>query len=486
MRKLPLKRQSTLACLVMAGLLAACGNIPPVQPYQRPSLEMPASESAGSTAAPASRDINWHTWWAVFQDPALDALLREAAEQSQDLALASARIEESRAALDANQSNFFPAVDLNAAAARRRSSENSASANPSANSYSADFSVGLSASYEVDFWGKYANADKAARARLLGQTAARATVLATLYSNVAQGYFALRALDAQHSLAEQTLRTRADNLRLQTRRFEGGVTGELDFRQAEAEVAAASTSLQTTLQARRNAESALVTLLGRTPAAITQASVARGAEFARLYAAQTIPDGLPSDILNRRPDLIAAEQNLVAANADMAQARAAYFPRISLTANLGQQTKDLANLLEPASLFWNLVGNLAQPIFRAGALDAVSAAANARQKQAVAQYTLAVQNAFRDVRDALNNAQAGGEIALSISRRIEALRNTLRLASLRYNSGYSNYLEVLSAQRDLAQAEIALIDAQRTQLLAIVSFYRASGGGWERTAARAN
>ena len=182
--------------------------------------------------------------------------------------------------------------------------------------------------------------------------------------------------------------------------------------------------------------------------------------------------------MTRRPDIVSAEQALIAANADIGQARAAYFPKLSLTAGLGQQSKDLSSLFDPASLFWNLVGNLTQPVFRAGAIGAVVAAANAREQQALAQYTQTVQNAFRDVHDALNNVAAGREIASTSTRRIDALRDTLRLSELRYKAGYSSYLEVLNAQRDLAQAESGLIDTQRNQLTAIVSLYKAMGGGW--------
>jgi outer membrane protein, multidrug efflux system len=194
---------------------------------------------------------------------------------------------------------------------------------------------------------------------------------------------------------------------------------------------------------------------------------------------------LPSDLLARRPDLVSAELALIAANADIAQARTAYFPRLSLTAGLGEQSKDLRSLIDPASLFWNLVGNLTQPIFRAGAIDAVVAASNARQQQALAQYTQAVQNAFRDVHDALVNVDAGRELAATATRRIQALRSTLRLADLRYKNGYSNYLEVLNAQRDLTQAESSLIDAQRGHLGGVVGLYKAVGGGWDATGGKA-
>jgi outer membrane protein, multidrug efflux system len=184
-------------------------------------------------------------------------------------------------------------------------------------------------------------------------------------------------------------------------------------------------------------------------------------------------------VLASRPDLISSEQALIAANADIAQARTAYFPRLALTANVGLQSNELSKLFDPGSVIWNLLGNLTQPIFKAGAIDAAVAASNARQQQALAQYTQAVQNAFRDVHDALNNVESGREITQTTSKRITALRSSLRLAQLRYDGGYSNYLEVLSAQRDLNQAESALIDTQRLHLNAVVSLYKALGGGWD-------
>lgn len=477
------------AALTATALLSACGALGTGPNYQRPALAVPDSLAPMATTAPAGSTssgasapalaLNWLVWWKSFQDPVLDALVDEALAQSQDLALASARIAEARATLDQNESNLYPTVDLSAGATRKRASENSASFSKGSNPVSEDRVLGLNASYEIDFWGKYARADEAARARLLAQGASRGTVLTTLTANVAQGYFALRALDAQVQLAEQTLATRVENLRLQTRRFEVGVVGELDLRQAESEVAGVQGTLQQALQGRSNAESALALLLGRKPVDIVRPVLARGAALGALYARQAIPADLPSDVLARRPDIAGAEQNLIAANADIGQARSAYFPKFSITATLGQQSSDMATLFDPASMFWNLAGNLTQPIFRAGAIGALVAATNARQQQALAQYTQTVQSAFRDVHDAQNNVQAGNAIAATTERRITALRNTLRLSELRYRSGYSSYLEVLSAQRDLMQAESALVDVQRSQLVAVVSLYRALGGGWD-------
>ncbi len=468
------KHTQTAIYLVAIICLGACANGmngPQGGESQRPDFELPA--------VAASTPLDATTWWKSFNDPALDALMEEARSHSQDLTLAAGRVLEAQAALGLNTANLYPSVDLNAGAARRQGSQNSASFNPAASAYSTDLQWGLNASYEIDFWGKFARADEAARARLLGQMATQGTVLTTLYANVAQAYMTLRALDTQVLLAEETLVSRQENLRLQQRRFQAGVIGELDLRQADAEAANLQASLLTLRQARGNAERALALLAGRTPAQIAQPQIARGAPLAALYLAQSPPANLPSDLLLRRPDLQSAEQGLVAARADIAQVRTAYFPKLTLTASLGQQSQELSNLFNPASLFWSLLGNLAQPVFRAGAIDASVAAANARQQQALAQYTQAVQSAFRDTYDALNNVQTGRGIATATEQRIAALKEGLRLSELRYKAGYSSYLEVLTAQRDLAQAQIGLVDTQRNQLFAVVSLYRALGGGWD-------
>ncbi len=469
------KPRSTFAItLVAAAALSACSGLLPDSHYTRPDLKLPPA----TTAVASANNVNPATWWKGFADPVLDALLDEANRNNQDLALATARIAEVRASLSQTHSNLFPTVDLNGSATRRRSSENSATVNPNAPAVTEDRQLGLSASYEIDFWGRYSRADDAARARLLAQSASRASVLTTLQANVAQSYFALRALDAQAVLAERTLSTRTDSLKLQKRRFEGGVIGELDLRQAESEAASALATAQQVRLNRANAETALAMLLGRQPADMMRPVLARGAELGALYMAQVVPAGLQSDLLAARPDIVAAEQNLIAAQADIGQARALYFPRISITANVGQQSKDMSTLMDPASVFWNVLGNLTQPVFRAGAIGALVSAATARQQQALAQYTLAVQNAFRDTHDAITSVEAGRELATTAATRLGALRETMRLADLRYKAGYTGYLEVLNAQRDLAQAETALVDAQRNQLNAVVSLYRALGGGW--------
>ncbi|MEQ1596141.1 MAG: efflux transporter outer membrane subunit [Casimicrobium sp.] len=470
----------SLSAVALALTLAGCGALGPN--YERPAQSLPtASIKPQSTHTVAS--VDWLVWWKSFQDPALNALLDEATANSQDLALAAARIDESRASLALTHSSRFPTVDATVNASRSQVSENAGKLQPGANPRYNVFQPGLSSSFEIDFWGKFQRADEAARARLLSIEANRGTVLASLYANVAQSYFALRSFDAQVALAEQTFTTRKENLRLQTKRFEGGVVGELDVQQAVAEAAGIEATLLQAQQNRRAMEATLAVLIGRNPVAIVQPNIVRGAAIDVLFSRATVPGELPSDILNRRPDLIAAEQQLVAANADIGQAKAAYYPTIKLTASLGFESRQLSELFNPSSLFWNLASGITQPLFRAGSIDAVVAGANARKAQATAQYALAVQGAFKDVHDALNVIASSEALVATANKRIAALREVLRLANLRYTNGYSSYLEVLNAQRDLSQAESAVIDAKRAQLAGVVALYKAVGGGWD---ARAN
>jgi len=467
--------QLSVVAAAVSLALAGCGALGPN--YERPAQTLPTA-AIKPQSSHTSATVDWLAWWKGFQDPTLDALLDEARANSADVALAAARIEESRAQLALTHASRFPTVDANLAASRSQVSEHAGKLQPGANPRYNDFQPGITAAFEIDFWGKFQRADEAARARMLALEAGRGTVLASLYANVAQGYFALRGFDAQVALAEQTLATRRENLRLQQKRFEGGVVGELDVQQAAAEAAAIEATLLTAQQNRRATEALLATLLGRSPAAIVQPVIARGTALATLYTRAAVPAELPSDLLNRRPDLIAAEQQLVAANADIGQAKAAYYPTIKLTAGLGYESRQLSTLFEPSSLFWNLASGITQPLFRAGSIDAVVAGAEARKAQATAQYALAVQSAFRDVHDSLNAIAASEALVATAEKRIVALREVLRLANLRYSNGYSSYLEVLNAQRDLSQAEAGVIDVKRAQLAGVVALYKAMGGGW--------
>jgi len=253
------------------------------------------------------------------------------------------------------------------------------------------------------------------------------------------------------------------------------------LRLAEAELAASEITAQQAKLALSNTESAFAILLGRPSKAILQTDLQRGASIEQLFQAAPQATELPSDLLQRRPDLIAAEQNLIAANADVGQAKSAYFPSLRLSTGIGRESRVLQDLFSPSSLLWNVASNVTQPIFRAGAVAAVVDGAEARKQIALSQYAQSVQAAFRDVHDALAASDANAQIEVSAQHRVQALKEALRLAELRYKNGYSSYLEVLNAQRDLMQAQTSVIDTQRAQLFATVNLYKAVGGGWTPT-----
>jgi multidrug efflux system outer membrane protein len=477
MLKIKSKFRFSLTLLAASLALAGCVSVGP--DYARPKLDAPATLGVLGTQEKASSSVDLLSWWESFNDPVLNSLLTEAAANNQDLALASARIAEARATAAGTRASRFPIIDASLSGSKNRTSENVGKLSAGAEPISKDTQLGLNASYEVDFWGKLARADEAAKARMLAQQANRGLVQNSLYSTLAQNYFNLRALDAQLTLAQSAAHTRQENLRLQGQRYSAGSIGQLDLHQAQSEAAAAEISLLQTGQALAHAESAMALLLGRSPSAISQPVIARGNNIETLYRQLQLPANLPSDLINRRPDIIAAEQALVAANADVGQAKALYFPSIKLTSGIGYESRVFQDLLAPASLMWNLGANLLQPVFRAGAIGAVVSGAEARKNQALAQYVQTVQGAFRDTHDAISNANANAQIYIASERRVAALKDSLRLAQLRYKNGYSAYLEVLSAQRDFLQAEANLIDTRRAHLAAVVSLYKAIGGGWE-------
>ncbi|MBC7500259.1 MAG: efflux transporter outer membrane subunit, partial [Herminiimonas sp.] len=479
---------SRFSVLFSALLLAGCTTVGP--DYQRPAFDLPTTggiteqKPGYSTEARVMHtatvdDAALRNWWKSFQDPVLDQLLGEAQAANQDLVLAAGRVEEARATLAVANADRYPAVDANFSAKRTRNTQNSDLVPPGFNVYRKDFQMGLNASWELDFWGKLSRADEAARARLLSQQASKGFVETSLYSNIAQNYFALRSYDAQLQLAESALGTRQENLRLQQKRLAAGSIGAVDLHQAEAEVAATEVTAAQAKQFVVLTESVLAVLLGRSPREIAAPVIPRGQSIDMLYAQLTVPANLPADLLDRRPDIVAAEQNLVGANADVGQAKAQYFPSVTLTSGVGYESNALKNLINPSSILWNLGAGLTQPIFRAGAIGALVSGAEARKTQAKAHYVQTVQNAFKDVHDSLVTMAANEQIYGATQRRTAALKDTLRLAGLRYDNGYTSYLDVLTAQRDLLQTQSSLIDVQRSHLSAAVNLYKAIGGGWE-------
>jgi multidrug efflux system outer membrane protein len=449
-------------------LLAGCAIKPD---YQRPAVELPAAwtQSAGNPY----KDGNW---WRIYADPALEALVAEALARNTDLARAAARVDEARALVRQSESAYFPTVDANFNRSRSLSSAATGLLPPGIERERNNYRATLNVAYEVDLWGRLRVTTQAAQADLLASEAARETVRITLASDVAKGWFALRALDAQVEATRRALALREDGLALQKKRFDGGVISEYDYRQLEAETAAARAQLPPFEREREIQEAALSVLLGRTPREILEKSISRVEKEQTIPLPAVVPSGLPSELLLRRPDLVEAEQRLIAANARVAVARSAMFPSIQLTGFLGSEAQMLSALFSGPAGIWQLAAAVAAPIFAGGRLEAATDAARAREQQALAGYQGAIQNAFREVRAALAAQRRAMEAFEAESARAAALETTLRLARLRYDNGLVSQLELIDAQRNLLAAEIARYEALRAQRAAVADLFKALGG----------
>jgi multidrug efflux system outer membrane protein len=464
-------RPSRIALAAVAALIAGCALGPA---YERPDTELPAQwreTPPHGIKAPAER------WWTMFGDPTLDRLVEEAFASNQDLALATARVDEARALSDIADSQRMPTVDATFERDRFHFSERAPVPIPSNAVESNSYRAKLNVAYEVDLWGRLRSASRAARAELLASEANRETVRIALATEVVRAYFALVALDAQVQATRRSLALRAEGLDLQRVRIQAGLINEFALRQLEAEVAAARAQLPA-LEANRTAqELALAVLLGRSPRAIMEGAIERRAGQGE-PAAAVVPEGLPSDLLLRRPDVVSAEQVLIANNARISEARAALFPRIGLTGYLGSESTALGDLFSGPAAIWSLGFALAQPIFQGGRLFAEVDAVKARERQAVARYQKTLQEAFREVRQALYTQVKAREAFEAESARTIALEEALRLSRIRYENGLLSLLEVLDSERNLLQAELNRSDALRVQRAAVADLVKALGGGW--------
>jgi outer membrane protein, multidrug efflux system len=459
--------RKTFLAVAVAALIGGCASTPPPPP----KLDLPAA-TAG--------DLKLERWWTAFSDPTLDKLIDEALAHNLDLAAAIARVEYGRALVLLAQSDLYPTVDVTAGASRTRSTQVGSNPLPFGFSpLSTDLALGLQASYELDLWGKYHTATAAAQQDLLATEFARETVRTMVEADTARYYFNLLAADVQLALLVETLKLRDDSVALQKDRYQAGVIGEYDLRTAEAERAAVAGDIAIARRAVSEFESALAVILGRSPREVFMPTLARDVEIARLTAVPTLPSGVPSDLLLRRPDIQRAEAQLAAANLRIDVAKDDYFPSISLTGNYGTQAGALKNLFTGPGVVWGLAASLLQPLINLKAIEANVDAQTARRNEVLVNYTQAVQGAFRDAHDALSANDTTRDALAAQSERAMKLQQALELAQLRYTSGYSPYLEVLDAQRQLLQAQTLQIIAARNVRLSLVDFAKAVGGGWD-------
>ncbi len=435
--------------------------------YVRPDIDAPQSFRyagvAKQEAAPASTLAALPRWWQRFEDPHLDALVSEGLAANHDLRIATARVDEFAARADGTRAQGLPQVGYGVGAGR----QDTGSGAPRG-SYSAI----LSASWELDLWGRLRRENEAARANLLATEQARMGVALTLVSAIVSSYVTLLDLDRRLDISEETLEGRRRNVEVFQMRFDGGAVSEFELMQVTAEYETAAGSIPELKQTIAQQEHALSALIGRNPGPILRST--------SMQALRTppVPAGLPSDLIARRPDILQSEQQLVAANAQVGVARALYFPSLSLTGSGGSASTELGDLFSGPARTWSFVGQLLGPIFAGGAINSVNRQAEARREQALAGYQQSIQNAFRDVDDSLVAIQSKKELVASLERRVAALTRAVELSRERYDNGYSDYLSVLDTERSLFSAQQALSAAKGDGYRALVGLYRALGGDW--------
>ena len=444
--------------------------------YERPEIDSP--QGWRIEYAEAANVVNT-AWWEQFNDPVLNDLINTALEQNRDVRIAAARVEQFAANLKITRSEFFPQLGYGLSGSRDKTPPGllPLDTDPVTETYQATINAG----WELDVWGRIRRASEAGRAQLLAAEEGRRTVILTLVSSVATSYVTLRSLDRQLEIARSTVQTRRESVDLFEKQFRGGIVAELQLSQARSEYEQALAAVPALERQIGQLENALSVLLGRNPGPIP-----RGLSLDEL-AFPGIPAGLPSDLLERRPDIRQAEQNLIAANARIGVARAEYFPRISLTGLAGFVSGDLSELFNSENETWGAGANALGTIFTGGRVSGGVQQAEAGQKEALQRYLQSLQIAFREVNDALVETQKTREEQEAQGRRVSALETYARLAQMRYDNGYSSYIEVLDAQRSLFSAELNYVQSQSGVFVGLINTYKAMGGGWVTEAeAKAN
>lgn len=457
-----------ITVLSVAAMLAACQAVGPN--YVRPQSELPAQYLEASSAESQN---NLQQWWMLFEDATLNSLVDQALKNHTDVQYAVARIEEANAYAREVGAATLPSVDFDAGASRSRVTETGA--NPVSNNPRSNYNYQFSSSFEIDFWGKIRRAKESARAQLLSSKYAKETVTWTLSSQVARNYLALRSVEAQLTIAQNNLKSRDESLALTKRRFEGGVSSKLDVHQAEVASANLAADIAELNRQRAIYAHQLATLTGKLDLALASSN------GAQLPVPPTPPAGLPSSLLENRPDVRQAEEQLVAMNANIGFAKAALYPTISLTGILGGESLELSDVLKSASRIWTAGLDISIPVFNSGRLSARVEQASAKQKQALAQYQSSVRSAFQEVNDALVSARQHAERENALNQSAEAAKNALQISENRYRDGYSSYLEVLDAQRVYNDAERNAALAREARLIATVDLFKSLGGGWNKT-----
>ncbi|HKY01489.1 MAG TPA: efflux transporter outer membrane subunit [Burkholderiales bacterium] len=459
-----MNRALLIACVLAMG---ACTLGPD---YERPALDLPVGFGESEVGKAETLAANW---WTLYRDPILDELIASGLERNADIRAAVARIDEAEAFLRETNASLYPQIDLDAAAERSKvSTRGSTPTSGNIPNPRNNFQLTAATSFELDVWGRLRRATESARAQFMASQYSHDTVALTLASAIAQTYFAVRSLDAQILVSVETLAATTDSLDIVRKRAKGGLVSDLDLNQAETAQAAASAQYKELQRQRAVVLHQLGALSGKLDLKLEPGDIRS------LPLPPLPPAGLPSALLERRPDVRQAEAQLIAANAEIGFARAAQFPTFFLTGSFGNQSRELSDLFTSGANIWSIGLGVVGPILDFGRYEARTEQAEARQRQALANYQGVAETAFRETADALSNVQWTAASEQDLQTRVDRVRNSLRLANLRYRTGYSAYLEVLDAQRTLNEAQLDLLRNRQAYLNYSVDLMKALGGGW--------
>ena len=468
-----MRRRFALGALCAALLAAGCTVGPN---YVRPQVDLPPAWRIDVATAD---DLANTRWWRQFDDPVLDELIEQALANNRDLLIAAARVDQFIGQLTTTRAQFFPQLGYGLDPSRNRASRVGVPAlPPGADPYSTLYQGALSAQWQIDLFGRIARQTEAAQAQVYASEQGRRGVVLSLVGSVSASYVALRGLDRQLEIARATAANYGDTQRIFGLRFQGGVVSAVEVEQVNSQYEQAQAAIPGIEQQIAAQENLISVLLGRNPGPLP-----RGKTIDQLLPPR-LPAGLPASLLERRPDILQAEQNLVAANANVGVAQSLYYPQLSLTGTLGSVSAALGDFLSSASVAWGVAAALSGPIFSFGTIEGQVAGAEAAQREALANYQRTILNAFRETNDALTGSVKKRAESDAQQRRVAALREFARLSKLRWDNGYADYLEVLYAQNELFGAELAAVRSQADALTQFVAVYVAMGGGWVDEAAR--
>lgn len=454
---------------ILAVLTAACFSVGCMlgPNYKQPQSDLPEGISSDNFS------IFTHAkWWEVFNDPVLNSMEEEALNYNKNLQVAIARVDEARANVGIARADQMPSLSAAAQSGRKGDGAQSGQSQTTAN---------VSVAYELDLWGKYRRLSEAAKAQLLSSEASRDTVRLTLTADVAKNYFTMLMLDSQLDIARRTLEARKENVRIYKSRYDNGYSTEVDLRRVEANMSSVQAQEQQLRLKLTQTETALSVLLGRSPREIVETALPRGKKLEEVTLIPEVPENLPSDLLARRPDVRSAEGNLIAANANIGAARAAYFPSIPLTASAGYASGALGSLFSGANGVWAIGGNLLAPIFEGGKIRAENKKAEATYREMLASYEGTVQGAFKEAYDALSANRINREIFESYQQQTKAMQRSYELTKKQEDAGLIGVTDLLDVEENLLAAEMNLASARNDELAAVVNLSKALGGGWNVT-----